>query len=148
MDPTELGLRVVSLEVGGGISRKTYTKISINSHIQKLLIAMRSVFFFSYFNMHLDTNNLQKPESSSCYQLEPDGCYFVIFEHSGESVFMHALKKVKSGRIASGQTFGNALSADSSDCASKPNHHSAKNYSVVCPCSFGKTMLLLGKHAN
>lgn len=72
----------------------------------------------------------------------------VIFEHLGESVFIHALKKVKSGRIASGQTFGNALRADSSDGASKPNYHSAKNHSVACPCSFGKTMLLLGKHAN
>lgn len=98
--------------------------------------------------MCLDTNNLQESESSACYQSEPDGCYFVIFEHSGESVFIHALKKAKSGRIASGQTSGNALSADSLDCASKPNHHSAKNYSVVRPFSFGKTMLLLGKHGN
>lgn len=98
--------------------------------------------------MCLDTNNLQKPESSACYQPEPDCCYFVIFEHSGESVLIHPLKKVKSERIASGQTFGNALSADSSDSASKPNHHSAKNYSDVHPFSFGKMMLLLGKHAN
>lgn len=109
---------------------------------------MRSFFFF--FNMCLDTNKLQKPESSACYQFEPNGCYFVIFEHSSESVLIHALKKVKSGRIEleHSQSFGNALSADSSDCASKPNHHSAKNDSVVRPCSFGKTMLLLGKQAN
>lgn len=98
--------------------------------------------------MCLDTNNLQKPEITACYQFEPDGCYFVIFEKSGESVLIHALKKVKSGRIASGQTLGMLLSADSSDCASKPNHHSAKNYSVVRACSFGKMTLLLGKHAN
>lgn len=81
-----------------------YTLQSLLSYIQKLLIAMRSFFFF--LNMCLDTNNLQKPEITACYQLEPDGCYFVIFEKSGESVLIHALKKVKSGRIASGQTLG------------------------------------------
>lgn len=79
---TELGWGVVSL-VGGGVFRKIYTKISINTHIQKLLIAMISyeVFFFFFLNMCHDTNNLQKPEITACYKYEPDGCYFVIFEH-------------------------------------------------------------------
>lgn len=38
----------------------------------------------------------------------------VIFKHAGESVFIHLLKKVGSGRTASGQTSGKILTADSS----------------------------------
>lgn len=72
----------------------------------------------------------------------------VIFKHTGESVFIHLLKKVGSGRTASGQTSGKIVTADSSKCASKPKHHSAKNSSIVLFCSLGKTMLLLGKCTN
>lgn len=134
--------------VGGGVFvdvfKRIYTKTSINSHILKLPMAIRwFVFFFKLCTLIQLT--FKNRNHLPAIILSP---ITVIFEHLSESVFIHVLKKVKSGRTASGQAFGNTVTADSSNCASKPKHHSAKNSSIVRLCSFGKMMPLLGKCAN